>query len=161
MDKNFRLFGKLAIMDVLIAAMVVGIVYVGVQFSAPMYVEASPTDTRIIYTIELTSKRDDFLDNVEIGATLFDSVRGFEIGTIVGMYYMPFFSDATDFEAGIVRRAEADGFVFIYIEVEANAQVSERSTSVGFFDVMVGMEVFVRTRDFASGGFVVRLQHLD
>lgn len=161
MDKNFRIFGKLAIMDVLIALMVVGVVYVGVQFSAPLYVEAAATDTRIIYTIELTNKRDDFIDNVHVGATLFDSMRGFEIGSIVGISYTPWFADAADFEAGIVRRAEAEGFVFIYIEVEANAQVSDRATSVGLFDVMVGMEVFVRTRDFASAGFVVGLQHLD
>jgi len=161
LDKNFRLFGKFALMDILLAAMIVGVVYVGIQFSAPLYVEASPTDTRIIYTVELTNKREDFIENVRLGAPLFDSVRGFEIGTIVGVRYTPFFADATDFDAGIVRRAEAEGFVFIYIDVETTAQVSERATSVGLFDVMVGMEVFVRTRDFASAGFVVQLQHLD
>ena len=159
-DKKFRLFGKISIMDILLVAAVAAIAYVGVQFSAPVSVEASPSDTPIRYVVELTNKRDDFVNNVHVGETLFDSIRGFEIGTVVGVTYRPFYADAPDFENNIIRKGEVDGFVFIYVEVEANAQVSDRATSVGNFDVMVGMEVFVRTRDFASRGFVVELERL-
>ncbi|MCL2616475.1 MAG: DUF4330 domain-containing protein [Defluviitaleaceae bacterium] len=157
-DKKFRLFGKLSVMDILIVAIVAVISYVGVQFSAPVSVEAAPSDTRIIYTVELTNKRSDFINNVHIGDTLFDSIRGFEIGRIISVDSRPFYADAPCFDTNIIRRGEVEGFSFIYIEVEANAQISERATSVGNFDVMVGMEVFVRTRDFASAGFVVRLE---
>ena len=156
-DKNFRLFGKLSIMDILMVAGVAALAYVGVQFSAPISVEAV-SDTTIIYTVELTNKRSEFIDNVIVGETLFDSVRGFEIGRIISVDYRPFYADAPDFENNIIRKGEVEGFSFIYIEVEAQAQISDRATSVGHFDVMVGMEVFVRTRDFASTGFVVRLE---
>jgi len=160
-DKNFRLFGKLSIMDMLIAVVVVAGVYAGVQFSAPVSVEATPTDTRIIYTVELTNKRSEFIEHVHVGDTLFDSVRGFEIGRIISVDSRPFYADAPCFETNVIRRGEVEGFSFIYIEVEAGAQISDRATSVGHFDVMVGMEVFVRTRDFASTGFVVRLERME
>ncbi|MCL2618177.1 MAG: DUF4330 domain-containing protein [Defluviitaleaceae bacterium] len=159
-DKRFRLFGKLSVMDVLLVAGVALIVYAGVQFSAPVSVEASPSDTTIIYTVELTNKRSDFLDNVLVGETLFDSVRGFEIGRIISVDSRPFYADAPDFESNTIRKGEVEGFSFIYIEVEAQAQITDRATSVGHFDVMVGMEMFVRTRDFASTGFVVRLERV-
>ena len=157
-DKKFRLFGKVSVMDILIVAAVVAIAYAGVRFSAPVSVEATASDTTIIYTVELTNKRSEFIDNVRVGETLFDSVRGFEIGRIISVDSRPFYADAPDFENNVIRRGEVDGFSFIHIEVEAQAQISDRATSVGNFDVMVGMEVFVRTRDFASTGFVIRLE---
>ena len=159
-DKKFRLFGKISIMDILLVAAIAVIAYAGVQFSAPVSVEASITDTPIRYVVELTNKRSDFINNVHVGETLFDSVRGFEIGRVVGVTYRPFYADAFDFENNIIRKAEVEGFIFIYVEVEAMAQVSDRATSVGHFDVMVGMEMFVRTRDFASRGFVVELERM-
>jgi len=159
-DNKFRLFGKISIMDILLVALVGVIAYVGVQFSAPVSVEASPSDTPIRYVVELTNKRDEFIEHVRVGETIFDSVRGFEIGRVVGVTYRSFYSDAPDFEYNIIRKGEVEGFVFIYVEVEAMAQISDRATSVGNFDVMVGMEVSVRTRDFASRGFVTELERL-
>ncbi|MCL2853034.1 MAG: DUF4330 domain-containing protein [Defluviitaleaceae bacterium] len=160
-DKKFRLFGKLSVMDILMVTAVAALAYVGVQFSAPVSVEASPSDTTIIYTVELTNKRSEFINNVIVGEPLFDSIRGFEIGRIISVDSRPFYADAPDFENNVIRRGEVEGFSFIYIEVEAQAQITERATSVGNFDVMVGMEVFVRTRDFASAGFVVTLERVE
>ena len=158
-DRKFRLFGKLSLMDILIVAAAAFLAYAGVRFSAPVSVAAADS-TPIIYTIELTNKRSGFINNVRAGETLFDSVRGFEIGRIISVDSRPFYADAPDFEAGIIRKGEVEGFSFIYIEVEAMASTSDRATSIGNFDVMVGMEVFVRTRDFASTGFVVGLERI-
>ena len=160
-DKNFRIFGKLSIIDVLLAVCVVIFAFLAINFSAPQTVVARPGADRIVYTVELFMLEPRFLDKIHVGATLFDIERGFEIGTIIGVYDLPYKQDVRDFTRNIYRRTAIPGFRYIYIEVEALATRTDFSTRIGHFDLQVGRGVHVRTRDFAAGGFIVMIEDFD
>ena len=162
-DKNFRLFGKISVVDIGFFAMVAVGIFLAQQFSMPQTIAARPDATQIRYTVEIPRRTAEFYEFVKatsIGDTVFDSVRGFEIGTIVDITKQPFTDAVHDVENDIIRLAIVDGLYFVYVVIEAHAQISDNATAIGQYEVMIGREAFLRTRYFAGGGFVVGLEHL-
>lgn len=160
MDKNFRIFGKISIMDILLTALVIVVMFALNEFAAPQSVKAGPNDTKIRYTVELYRKDRDFSKNVKIGEILYDSEKGYEIGKIADVYELPYREDSPDFENKVYKRAEVDGISNVYVVVEATAQITDVSTNVGQYQVMVGKEAFVKSKSFAAGGYIVIIERL-
>jgi hypothetical protein len=130
-------------------------------FSAPRQVAARSGDPLVRYTIELGEKEAGFHTNIEPGAVVLDSLKGYDIGRVVQAYALPYREDAPDEEAGIFRRAVVEGLEFTYIEVEAVAQVSDYATSIGQYDIAVNKEVYVRSKRFAGKGYITAINMLD
>lgn len=168
MIKDKKLFGMIHIMDIIWAVLLVILVFAAVQFSIPTEVNARTGDITLRYTIELGERvgedgrrrlaRDGFHENVKIGQLLFDGVHGQEIGRIVDVYTRTFQVDAFDEDRQTFRRAEVQGLEYVYIVVEAPAQVSSYETLIGVVPVQVGRVVFVRSKYFAGEGFVVAME---
>ena len=159
--KKYRLFGFINPVDILIVAGVaIFLVWAIRVFSAPQTASARRDDVIIRYVVELKEKEEGFFEkaNAFLGASLFDSTQGFEIGTIVGAYSLPYLEDAPDAEAGIIRRAPVPGLEFSYIIVETPAQITEYATQVGQYEVLVNREIFVRSRAFAGQGYIVSIE---
>jgi len=156
-DKDFRLFGVVSIIDIAIVAVLIVFAFLARRFSAPQSAAARPGDVTIRYTVEVQHRNPGFKDNVKIGAKVADSLRGYEIGTITKIYAQPYLEDAPDFGSNTIKRASVDGLETAYIEIEAKAQVTDYTTLIGSFEVLVGKEIFIKTRDFAAGGYVVQL----
>ena len=156
-DRNFRLFGAVSIIDIVIIAALIVFAFLARRFSAPQSAAARPGDVTIRYTVEMQRRNPDFKDKVKIGANASDALRGYEIGTITDAYSEPYLEDSPDFGNNVIKRAPVSGLETEYIEIEAKAQVTEYTTLIGSFEVLVGKEVFIKTRDFAAGGYVVRL----
>lgn len=154
-DKKFRLFGVIGIADLLLAALLIVFVILALRFSAPQSVSAKPGDTQVQYTIELYKKEPSFKDKVKVGTKIYDSLKGYEIGTIIDVYTEPYKEDVSDYDRGILTRAEVEGLDYVYVVVQANAQITDQATLIGQYEIMVGKDVFVKSRDFAAGGFIV------
>ena len=169
--KHFKLFGFINILDILWVVMLVALVFGAVQFSIPREVSARTGDVTLRYTIELGERQGDdgqrrlslegFHENVQIGETLFDGLAGQEIGRIVDVYTLPFHVDAFEAASGTFRRAGVEGLEYVYIVVEANAQVNEYETLIGHFSVGVGRVAFVRSKYFAGEGFITAVEFLN
>jgi len=158
MRKNgYRLFGLINPVDILLAAALAALVYFALQFAAPQEVSARAGDSLIRYTIELKGKREGFHERIEIGTALYDNVRDFLIGTIVDVKPLPYYEEAFDIEACIIREAPVAGLENIYILVEASAQINDGSTSIGQYEIAVGRDVFVRNNRIAGKGFVTSI----
>lgn len=160
MDKNFRILGKVSIVDILLVVLLVAGLFVLQEFAAPRSVNAGPNDVKIEYTVELYRKDRGFSENVQIGEILYDSEKGYEIGTIVDVYEIPYREDSPDFENKVFKRADVEGISNVYVVVEAMAQITDASTNVGQYQVMVGKEAFVKSRSFAAGGYFVKIERL-
>jgi len=160
MDKNFRILGKISIIDILFLAVFVAGLFFLREFSAPQTVTAAPGDAKIRYTVELYRRDPDYVNNVRVGETLYDVERGFEIGKIVDAFDAPFLEDSPDFESRVYKRAEVDGLRYVYVVVEADAKITESATNIGQYQVMVGKEAFIRTKGFSAGGFIVIIEVL-
>lgn len=169
MKSEMKLFGKLHIVDILWALILVLLVFAAVQFSIPTEVSARQGDITIRYTIELGERvgqdgrrrlaRTGFHENIRVGETVFDGINGQNIGTIVQVYALPFLIDTFDEDEGVIRRVPVDGFEYVYIVVEARAQVCDYETLVGVVPIQVGRAAFVRSKHFAGEGFVIAIEY--
>ena len=158
---KFRLFGFINPVDVVIAAgAVIFISWAVLVFSAPQTVTAKPGDVIIRYTVELTEKEAGFHKKINAGAALYDSVKGYAIGTITEVYALPYREDAPDEENGIFRRAPVDGLEFVYIVAEASAQITDAAVTVGQYDIFVNKEVFVKSKTFAGPGYIIAVERI-
>jgi hypothetical protein len=159
--KKYRLFGIINPVDILILSAVVCLVWFASIFSAPRQAIARTGDPFVIYTIELGAKEEGFHTNIQPGAVVFDSLRGFDIGRVVNAYGLPYREDAPDEVEGVFRRAIVDGMEFTYIEVETFVQKSDYAISIGQYDIAVNKEVFVRSKHFAGQGYITAIQFID
>lgn len=155
---KFRLFGWINPVDVLILVGVVALVWGAAVFSAPQKVSAKTGDAILRYTVELGEKEEGFHQKIETGAKLYDSVKGYEIGTIVEVYAMPYLEDAGDEASNIIRRVPVDGLEFVYVVVESPVQPADNAMYIGQYDVMVNKEVFVKSKKFAGKGYITAME---
>ena len=156
-DKDFRLFGTVSIIDVVIAAILIVFAFMARRFSAPQSAAARPGDVTIRYTVEVQRRNPDFKNKIIVGELVIDNQRGYEIGTITNVYSEPYLEDAPDFGSNTIKRRPVDGLETNYIEIQAKAQVTDYTTLIGSFEVLVGKEIYIRTKDFAAGGYVVKV----
>ena len=156
-DSNFRLFGVVSIIDIAIVAALIVFAFLARRFSAPQSAAARPGDVTIHYTVEVQRRNPDFKDKINIGENVIDSQRGYGIGTVTDVYSEPYLEDVPDYGANLIKRAPVSGLESCYIEIQAKAQVTDYTTLVGSFEVLVGKEIYIKTRDFAAGGYVVIL----
>ena len=160
-DKKLRLFGKVSLVDIGFIALLAAFLWMASWLSAPQAVSAQPGGVPIRLTAEISRRELDFLEHVHIGDTVFDVQRGFPIGTIVDVYTAPYRDEVPDLENGVIRRTIVKGMHYVYIVMEASATVTDSATAVGQFEVMVGRQVFIRTRGFAGAAIFVSLEHLE
>ena len=156
-DKNYRLFGFINIIDIGMIAVLAVFALLALRFSAPRSAAARPGDIAIRYTVEVQRRKPGFMDKVKVGAAVEDSLRELAIGIITDVYSEPYLEDTPDYSNNIIRRAPVDGLETVYIEIEAKAQITDYTTLIGAYEVLVGKDVYIKTRDFAAGGYIVRV----
>ncbi|MCL2462374.1 MAG: DUF4330 domain-containing protein [Defluviitaleaceae bacterium] len=157
MDRKFRLFGKISILDIILVILLVIFVVLAYQFSAPQTVSAKAGDKQITYVVEIQKRKLDFADQIKVGAKLYDSIKGYYIGDITDVSTKPYTEDTYDTVDGKIVRPDIPGYYFIYVTVQAQAQVTDKDTLVGQYEVLVGETVYVKNADFAAGGYVVAM----
>jgi len=157
-DKKYRLFGLINVIDIGIIAALIVFAVLALRFSAPRNVSAKPGDVTIKYTVEVQRRKPSFKDKIKVGTDVEDSIRGYVIGKITNVYSEPYLEDTPDYANNIIRRAPVDGLDTIYIEIEAKAQITDYTTLIGAYEVLVGKDVYIKTKDFAAGGYIVRIE---
>ena len=157
-DKRYRLFGLVNVIDIAIIAALIVFAVLALRFSAPQSASAKQGDVPITYTVEVQRRKPDFKENIKVGVPVEDSQRGYAIGTITGFYAEPYLEDTPDYANNVILRAPVDGLDTVYIQIKAMAQITDYTTTVGPFEVLVGKDIYIRTKDFAAGGYIVRVE---
>ena len=158
--RKYRLFGIINPIDVLLFVAVVLLVWGAYILAQPQTVVAE--GGRLVrFTFELGERRAGFYQEIEIGTPAYYGNQNWLIGTVVGVYSLPFLVDAHDEGAGIIRRVPVEGLEFTYIVIEAWADISDSATSIGDFWVAANRQVPIRSRDFAGVGFIVNLEWVE
>ncbi|MDR3090618.1 MAG: DUF4330 domain-containing protein [Clostridiales bacterium] len=160
MDENFRIAGKVSLMDIIFIIMALAAIVLLRRFAAPKTAEAAG-GVPIRYTVELNRREEGYGKNIKVGETLYDSEKGYEIGKITDVYEKPFWDSVPDVSGKVYRKAYAEGLVNVYVVAEAQAQISERSTSVGQYDLLIGKTIFVKSPSFSAGGYVVEIDRTE
>lgn len=160
-DKNYRLFGKVSIVDILLVVIIIAFVFLAINFSAPQSVSAKTGDTQVKYTVELFKLEPTYLDKIQVGDTLYDNLKNTEIGKITKIYSEPYLEIVPDKGNSIYRKSTVEGYIYVYLEVEASAKLTDYQTLIGQYEIQVGKDVYVRTKNIARAGYVVKIERIE
>jgi hypothetical protein len=157
LDKKGRLFGKINIIDLLIvlliAAAAAGVYMVFFNGSEK---QASEIST-VIYDFEITNVNKDFVDAINPGDPIRDSVRGNDLGTVVGKSSKNATMLNEDLINGRYIIANVPDAYDVTITIEANATITPANVIVGGAEVKVGKKFFVKGKGYANQGFVTKM----
>ncbi|MFV0502963.1 MAG: DUF4330 domain-containing protein [Lachnospirales bacterium] len=156
MNNKFKIGGKIAIVDILIVLALCLLMYFLNILSTPESIQADD-GIKNQFTIEIINVKAGMGDTITIGDDLYDSLKNVKIGKIVDSYTEPYMNLTENNETNSYDNVPINGLENIYIVIEANLTTNPNSTSAGNFDVMVGKEVFVKSKSFAGNGYVVKL----
>jgi hypothetical protein len=157
MDGKGRLFGKINIVDLLIVLLVISLV-TGVYLvffggSDKQVVESS----KVVYDFEITNVNKDFVDAINAGDPIRDSVRGNELGTVVSKASKKATMLNEDLENGRYIIAEVPNAYDVVITIEAQANITPANVIVGGAEVKVGKKFFIKGKGYANQGFVTKM----
>lgn len=156
MKKSYKVFGRISIVDIFIMICLIGLIVFLYLFSVPKDGN-SGSDIRQ-YVIEISKIDEGLSSKLQPGDEIFDSLKGTSIGTVVSVEEEPYKMPTDDIKDREYVTGDVDGLTNCYITVEAAMTESDNATTVGDFQVMVGSEVFVKTKNFAGNGYIVGLE---
>lgn len=152
-----RLFGRINIVDLLIAVLIIAIaggIYL-VFFGGE---EKQVTETsKVVYDFEITNVNKDFVDAINPGDLIRDSVRGNELGTVVSKTFRNATMLNEDLINGRYVIADVPGTYDVVITIEANANITPANIIVGGAEIKVGKKIFIKGKGYANQGFVTKL----
>lgn len=156
-DKNFRLFGKIGVLDIfIILILIIGVVF-ALRFSVNTNAGAAANTQKISFTVLITKRKPGLEKDIVIGQKAFDSLKGGEIGVVSGYNVKPYKSTQSNGLTGEMVRYEVQGLNDIEVTITADAKALQSGVMVGDYDVSVGKEMFIKSKSFASSGYCIGL----
>lgn len=156
-EKQYRLFGKIGILDIIIVVLVIAGLAAAFSYAANMDASAAPGQKTIEYGVYLSKKDADFEDKLIIGMNVYDSLKGGKIGTLVSYEKEPYSTLQPNTTTGEIIKSQVDGLYNYIVVIASPADISESTVAVGSYEVAVGKEMFIKSKTFASPGFCVTL----
>lgn len=157
-NKNFRL--RLNLFDgiVILAALLVGGVLLWTQLK-PAAPEAAPAAEKIRFTIMLQKTVEGTGARANAGDLLIDTIKNYEIGSVISAETVPAQDFALDEESGKYVLADVPGREDIYITLESSAVVTEEAVTVGTgYILRVGDPIYVRGPGYLGSGRVYAIE---
>ncbi len=156
-DKKGSQSGRFNILDLLIiVAIIVLIGGVYIKFFTGQSKAAVQT-TKVRYDIEVRNINKDFLDAIQPGDPIRDSVKGNNLGRVLDKAVYPASTINMDIESGRFVKEMVPDLFDVMISIEADAVVTPRDILVDGSDIRVGKKLFVKGKGYANTCFVMRV----
>jgi len=157
-ERQYRLFGKVGVLDIIIVVLIIAFLVSIFSYAANMDVSAAAGGQQDIeFGVYLSNKDADFEDNLVIGMNIYDSLKGGKIGTLASYEKEPYFTLQPNRTTGEIVKSEVDGRYNYIVVVSSSAEITENTVAVGNYEVAVGKEMFIKSKNFASPGFCITL----
>ncbi len=185
-QKSKYRFNIIDVLLILVLAAVAAVIY---YFVSARVASGAESDKKIQYTVEVRTVDKDYVDNIELGNTVIETVRNRTIGTVVGVDVGPSWQITTNtltgemskqyyppINAPVQEPEEEDSseedvitppeellydYYNVRITIEAEADYTGSSYSIGGYEVVVGENVYFRTPHFTSNGYCVSLEAVE
>ena len=146
MDKNGKLFGKISIIDLIVALLIilvaVGTVY---RFASPN-TAVDRGDARIYFTLRIDGVRDFTAVNYQEGLRVYDRHAGQFIGNINSVRTEPNYQLVALTDGSLIRTIRP-GHATIYIEIAANGRLAPNAIYVeGTNEITTGSVMQIATK---------------
>lgn len=156
---NKKLFGKINVFDIIIIALilVVAVAVLGIYYSKQKKVVTKSVKTT--YTLELIDNPLGFAKLVKEGDIIKDSIKNFNMGTIIKVEQTPNTKVLNDLVNETIVENETPDRERVVLTVEAN--VVDNSTDLlvdNQYDIRVGKDVYVKGPRYGGVGYILSIQ---
>lgn len=156
--KAFRLHLNLFDAVVILAALAVGAFLLWTQLK-PADSPAAPAADKIQYTIVMKKTVPGTGDQVEVGDSVVDAVKNFDLGKVVSSETRSAQDLALDTENAAYVLADIPNKEDVYITMESSAVISDEAVTLGSgYVVRVGEAIYVRGPGYLGSGTVYAIE---
>ena len=154
MDKNGKLFGKISIVDLVVAILIIVIVAgTAWRFTSPA-AALSQSDAVVDFTIRIEGVRDFTLQYYHEGLRVYDRQAGQFIGHISGITSGPHYEPHPLLD-GTVAWKRVPGRIAIYMDVVANGRLTPTAVYIeGTYEITAGSLIYIRTKYVQTSGTI-------
>jgi len=152
MDKNGKLFGKISIVDLVVALLILVIVAgTAWRFTSPAAALDQSNET-IDVTIRIEAVRDFTLENYHAGLRVYDRQAGQFIGIIQDIRHTPFYETVSLLDGTIIW-APMPGRISIYLDIVADGRVTPNAIYIeGTYEITAGSLIYINTKYVQTSG---------
>jgi len=145
---------KFNIIDVLI---ILGVI-AGIAGAVWFFTNATDTeDGYVEFVVELRQAMPHFMEQIDVGGEIRDSIRNYLLGRVVDMRYQPAVTMTFDNETGTFSNTIVPDRYDVYITIRGRGSWNDSQILTEGQPVRVGMDKFLRGRGFAAIGVVVEV----
>lgn len=159
MEKKFRF--KLNLFDGIV--LVLGLIVVAVLGYFTLRPAAAPEANSAVqtvrYTVCLEAALEGTGDFVNVGDTVYDSIKNYNLGTVESVEVGPGLVKTLDEETKTIVFAETEGLENVYITVVANGTLGDNAVVLdGAYNLRVNAVAYIRGEGFFGFGPVVYIE---
>ncbi|WP_373000461.1 DUF4330 domain-containing protein [Lutispora sp.] len=156
-DDKGRLFGKINIIDLFIVLVVT--VLLGGMYA--MLFTKNTKDaahiSKVLYDIEVKNVSKNFVNAINTGEPIRDSVRGNNLGIVVNKIVYSASAINMDMVQGKYVKVEIPDLYDVKITVEADANITPTDILVDGTDIRVGKQLSIKGKGYANVSFVLKV----
>ncbi len=146
------------ILDIIIILVILVAGIIGYSLMNNGNIVETANTTKVVYNIKASSCLPEVEKYLEVGSTVYDSLKNYKIGNILEYKVEPNEVLVPDLHSGTVKKNVREDRIDIMLTIEANATESEKLISVGDYELKVGQEAYVRGKGYAFSGYIVSIE---
>ncbi|MFO7888169.1 MAG: DUF4330 domain-containing protein [Eubacteriales bacterium] len=155
-DKKGKLFGKINIIDLLVILVIIFFAFNAFSTTNEIENQEITESENALMTLEFEEVHSNFLNVVEIGDLVRDSVRGFVLGEIVEVHSESYKEMVTTTD-GKVEYKEIPGKYNIQVILEIQGVFDGNGVLVESKRYYIGSETRIKTEDYVTDAFVLNI----
>lgn len=149
---------KINVLDIFIILIVVIACILGYSFIKKDEVVINDNIQKVVYKIRTNESLPQMYEMIEENTTLYDSLKNYNIGTIISKEYEKTTRYGVNQEERKVVPTIVDDKIDVILTVEANATVTDKKITVGDYELKVGNEAYIRGKGYAAAGYIISIE---
>lgn len=148
---------KWTIIDTVIVIIVAAVLAVAWMIFGPSLTEPSSNE-KVVFTVMIQDREKGLAAAMSAGDNVTLSLTEKDGGVVKSVRTEPTVVMVYDSIDGIYRNEVNDEREDIYIEIEADCKVSDKSITTGDTDIKVGADIPVRGKGYAANGYIIGIE---
>ncbi len=152
---RFNLMDALILLAIL--AVIALLLYVFIFSETNPVTGANAESYSLTYVVEATKIDEEFSDMIKVGDSVIDSAKKMQIGTVTAVEIQPYLHMGTDMHEDALVLNPVDGYVNLYITVQADASLNGVSYSINGYDMYVGAKIHLSFDNMVCTGYCISM----
>ena len=145
------------LLDIIIVIVIVGLIGGG-WYAYSNYTDNQQKNKRAVeYQVEIKGVDQSFVDAIKQGDPLRESVKGNNLGKMLDKTVVAAANVNTDFLNGKYVAVVVPDKLDVVLNISAEAEVSEKSITVGGLEIKIGQKIFVKGKGYAKEGYLLNI----